>query len=630
MKIKILLLLLTLPAIGGAVYLGTYFANHPSGSSPTDTIEKLKEAVMPQSQITSSMFSGKLKLLSTDLGLYDFSTYGDGSEKPLTKYYSAGTYISGKFKGYTRIVGVHEAIGPGGPITNVFATKDNKTYVVDGVEANATKYPIDDYRNPFNGLNKTKVTGVIKLDTLHPETIPLDTNFVLFNKGITSGMEDSGKKSAQGYAIWEPQVVTDFSEDTPLKLDNSELKLYATMPYTNPNASSYTGKEKTLEEIRATYNNGYTQVFALDPTGLPVSYILATTANLKKYQAELATKEYPSLPNLRFLGSQVATNQSLYVNYDVAFPGACGGSYDTEVIKNVPDSDLTKVGTVNGIEVFKLTNKAHPLYTLAYNRKVDLYEDAFKFGNPGKTKPTLDQYVAKNPLLFMKDPWKRLVAIGEYDYMLPGGCGKPVVYLYPTKPTEVTVKFTTDVALTTQIPTYHDGWKVWATPEGVLTDLQPQFTDCLAIDSTHTGSEYAKEACAKATYPYLYWSGNTKNAYPKLTGGWVVKNNQLAGFLDAKLTEVGLNTKEKADMQAFWLPKMLNENAPYYRVSFLQTSEMNALAPMAISPKPDTVFRIFLDYQALSFLPKVSPEPQQLKPLVRQGFTVVEWGGLVK
>ena len=55
---------------------------------------------------------------------------------------------------------------------------------------------------------------------------------------------------------------------------------------------------------------------------------------------------------------------------------------------------------------------------------------------------------------------------------------------------------------------------------------------------------------------------------------------------------------------------------------------MNDLAPLSISPKPDTVKRVFLDFAGQN-TPATDLAPQQLKGFMRTGFTVVEWGGLL-
>jgi hypothetical protein len=52
------------------------------------------------------------------------------------------------------------------------------------------------------------------------------------------------------------------------------------------------------------------------------------------------------------------------------------------------------------------------------------------------------------------------------------------------------------------------------------------------------------------------------------------------------------------------------------------------LAPLTISPRPDTVIRVFMDYQVLAQPIKV--KEQLIKTPARRGFTVVEWGGAIR
>jgi hypothetical protein len=214
------------------------------------------------------------------------------------------------------------------------------------------------------------------------------------------------------------------------------------------------------------------------------------------------------------------------------------------------------------------------------------------------------------------------------EYQIPGGCGKPVIYLYPEKPTEVLVKFLAPINFTVSIPNYAGQWRVLANPNGQLKDLQAEKTNCSNINFNFVGSEYAKDSCASATYPYLYWSGQVSGNYSQPTEGWVVGRGELEKFLNEKLNILGLSTKEKNDMVSYWLPQMLKKDTAYYRLAFLQTAEVNKLFPMLVTPKPDTTFRIFLDWQPLVSELVNQLSPQELTPLVRKGFTLVEWGGL--
>ena len=108
---------------------------------------------------------------------------------------------------------------------------------------------------------------------------------------------------------------------------------------------------------------------------------------------------------------------------------------------------------------------------------------------------------------------------------------KPVVYLYPEKTTEVSVKLDLPGELTCTYPAYNDGWKVTAAPDGTLTGKNGQ------------------------TYNYLYWEGETATAYD-LSEGFCVAGADTAAFLEEALAKLGLTRKEANEFIVYWLPQM--------------------------------------------------------------------------
>ncbi|EKD49846.1 MAG: hypothetical protein ACD_63C00031G0002, partial [uncultured bacterium] len=180
-------------------------------------------------------------------------------------------------------------------------------------------------------------------------------------------------------------------------------------------------------------------------------------------------------------------------------------------------------------------------------------------------------------------------------------CGKPVIYLYPEEPTDVSVKVLID-ELTVTDPYYgEDGWFVRA------------FTDGTIFNYADSG-----------TYPYLFWEGQKKGGLSP-TKGFVIAREEVETFLDSSLAEMGLNETEEADFVGFWLSKILENKEPYFLFSFFGTQDFNKIAPLEITPKPDTLLRVFMYYDPLDE-PKFIL-PQELKGVDRTGFTVVEWGG---
>lgn len=73
----------------------------------------------------------------------------------------------------------------------------------------------------------------------------------------------------------------------------------------------------------------------------------------------------------------------------------------------------------------------------------------------------------------------------------------------------------------------------------------------------------------------------------------------------------------------FWQPRL--EVKPYAFVSFVPQKEFDRLAPLTVSPKPDSIIRVFMDYKPLD--EKITVREPIIRTPVRKGFAVVEWGG---
>ena len=175
---------------------------------------------------------------------------------------------------------------------------------------------------------------------------------------------------------------------------------------------------------------------------------------------------------------------------------------------------------------------------------------------------------------------------------------KPVLYLYPEEETLVSVKLDFNGELTSVYPAYRDGWTVIAQPDGTLTDPD-------------TGREYY---C-------LFWEGESDVDYD-LSSGFVVPGEETAAFLEEALAQLGLTDREAQEFIIYWLPRM--EDNSYNLISF-QKERYTDNAVLTIDPAPDTLLRVFMAWKGLD--EPVQVEPQELEPVERTGFTVVEWGG---
>jgi len=620
---------------GGAYYLGTRSTSKTIPASPTKT--KIITNTSPQPSVNKSqdpLFSGSLKKISDDLGLFKISDADKENGVPDSiVYFDAGIFTRGEFKGYTRILAIRPSEGSGPSLQFILATNDYKTYLLDDPDNKTTKYPESDWDNPYMYINKTKISKTVALDSDHPKTINLEKPYGL---------------------IKEDSFLIEFEKSQSLVSPEKQLSFFAGGTDWGT-GKGYSDKEKKSLDIRKKYLNSTTLVHVQDSTGLTFLYLLSSQKDIDDYLNKLPAyeqdliahkkqvvlfnekklKEYPTAPEYLTIPGMKTTKalsglaNDFYNTYESAFPGACGGTQSTFIIDLPKNDDLVSIPSSSVYPLYFLKDNKHPLYELAYQAKTDIDDETYKSVNDGKSKPSFDEYVAKHPLLIFKDAWGRWGVMGEFDIKLMGGCGKPVVYLYSEKPTDIHLSFLSSVSLNTQIPFYNNGWFVKAQPDGRLTDLQPQYTDCSKIDSLKFGSEYANNSCKTNNYPYIYWSGKSmENSYPKAEGGWVVERKNLKIFMDQKLKEIGLTEKESNDMTSYWIPKMNEKNSPYYRISFLTTKQMNEFVPMNVRPVPDSVLRVFLDFKPLNSKPIVDPIPQQFGKFNRHGFTLVEWGGL--
>lgn len=175
---------------------------------------------------------------------------------------------------------------------------------------------------------------------------------------------------------------------------------------------------------------------------------------------------------------------------------------------------------------------------------------------------------------------------------------KPVLYLYPERKTEVSVRLNYDGELTCTYPAYGgDGWTVTAAPDGTLTDERGQ------------------------TYNYLYWEGVSDGEY-NFSQGFCVPGENTAAFLEESLNKLGLTRREANEFIVYWLPQM---EANAFNLIAFQFDDYTSRAKLTITPEPDSLLRVFMAWRPLTE-PVEIPE-QDLPAFDRTGFAAVEWGG---
>ncbi|MFA5126379.1 MAG: hypothetical protein WC465_00040 [Patescibacteria group bacterium] len=302
-------------------------------------------------------------------------------------------------------------------------------------------------------------------------------------------------------------------------------------------------------------------------------------------------------------GSILLNIPSVLDNKDYQSRGGCSLCYEfADYITSL--TQLTKIGTNSKGESFytfkDVNQKSDPKETKSVLRSMyDAYYVPGLGDNSGKL--SYDEFLKQYPIVIWRDPLDSFVIFRNGSLGPVAECGKPVIYLYPTKTTDVSVKVNPTGGFKFTDPDYGTGWLVKAEPNGNLYN-------------------YAN----KTNYPYLFWEGYGLN-YQIPKQGFVVAKADVEKFLQEKLAQQGLIVKEYSEFIDFWLPKMQSD--PYYFITFVPQAEFDKLAPLQINPKPDTVIRVFMDYKGLDKPMPVAP--QILATPKRVGFTVVEWGGAI-
>ncbi len=278
--------------------------------------------------------------------------------------------------------------------------------------------------------------------------------------------------------------------------------------------------------------------------------------------------------------------------------GGCGAQNFANVVKGVVRADLKPSGTTpQGETIYLLKDTDHQILKDIYASYAPRWE-----GRDASKDVSYADFIDSKPVFFWYDAFGRLIGFQGTEFMPAAECGKPVIYLYPPKTEDVSVKLAPQGGFTKTEPAYREGWNARATPSGELTDLSDG-----------------------KSYPYLFWEGRG-GLYETPTRGWSVAQKDVHGFLKEKLSQLGLNAKESADFMGFWEPRM--QDSPYYFVTFLGNQAMDALAPMEVVPKPDRIIRILMDFKPLAA--PIDVRGFRIHTPEREGFTVVEWGGVLR
>lgn len=292
---------------------------------------------------------------------------------------------------------------------------------------------------------------------------------------------------------------------------------------------------------------------------------------------------------------------SLGTNYLFAITGDTGYIYDfngktyltgeLDKIYDITKGDYVIAQDNDRIILANISGKV--IYDFGDSKDVKDYFYSFEYD--GKL---LVQFLKNNTGNCIEYSYDLEKKTGEVNDTECAGVAKPILYLYPEKESDVTVKFSNPEILETTYPKFNGKWEVKAKSNGDLYDKSGKY------------------------YYALYWDEKKVHSVDFSEGFYVDKDDAI-DFLEKKLSYIGLNDKERNEFIMYWLPVM--EKNGKNLVYFELTEERESYNKLLISPKPDSMLRLVIHIKKVD--KKVNIPKQSLSKFRRVGFTVVEWGG---
>ena len=307
----------------------------------------------------------------------------------------------------------------------------------------------------------------------------------------------------------------------------------------------------------------------------PKGYAEFTETNITLKKDRAVSVNVLPLLSVRFKVLDHEGNPVPQAEVSAGYVSACSSQKGIANVQNVEyGKNLVRVVVTKGLERY-----------VAYEQKKTLK------AAPGAA-------IRKTIKLLPPEDWQKI----EYYYVAK----KPILYLYSKEPRLVNVRLGHPESLTVSYPLYDpaSGWTVTVRPDGLLTD----------------------ESTGRTLYS-LYWESLRPRPAVRDTG-FVVAGDEAAAFLEEKLAFLGLSDREAQEFIVFWLPQL--QQNPWNYIRFATELEIDAVMPLSVTPAPEKVLRVWMEFTPLS--EKVELPPQPLTRVDRESlnasdFYAVEWGG---
>ena len=177
---------------------------------------------------------------------------------------------------------------------------------------------------------------------------------------------------------------------------------------------------------------------------------------------------------------------------------------------------------------------------------------------------------------------------------------KPNIYLYPQRKCSVNVELDLPLggSIVKSIPEYQNGWKVEVDPGGKIN----------------------------GEFDYLFYESSNPDKF-QYSHGWIIGSNRLQIFFQKNLSDAGFNRKEINDFIEYWIPKLTDYR--YYIIYPQHIRIIEQMIKLKVTSKPESILRYYYVIKG-SNNKDVQINIPEISKFIRKGFTVTEWGVVLK
>ncbi|MCL5970834.1 MAG: hypothetical protein M1450_05040 [Patescibacteria group bacterium] len=348
----------------------------------------------------------------------------------------------------------------------------------------------------------------------------------------------------------------------------------------------YSCKDPALSEI-STFPDNFTLWNRHDSDGTDPINSVTPYSRVAQNAGEYGSMDTSRVFMINYIKSGNTFDNSSFINNVIAISG------DNTSIMHINCVDTQDDGP--GMPEVYSIGSDNPLSISVYGYK----DNSSNLWGVSKWNVNLLKKTRNEVYIQLNNKWQKYIATGYFvSTSHVAYAGKPAIYLYPQKTSNINVVINPLGSLIKTDDLYNSslhGWSVTAQPDGTINNK----------------------------YQYLYYEALMSFNRPKT--GFVVSYNDLFNFTNDYIKKLGLNNKESEEFINYW--QKILKPSPFYFVSHLNLATINKFYPLSIFPKPDSLLRVEIYFEPLTEkIPAHAPifETQ----VQRNGFTAVEWGAI--